>query len=90
MLWRSPARPWSRMNKKEAGCLVQSSAFAGIFGLDLFTDPFAGLCLCPFFTWACSPFITHFYHTFGPTKWTLMTHTAMSFHPSWTLIVSGY
>ena len=50
------------MNKKEAGCLVQSFAFVGIFGLDLFTwaGPFGWAMLMPlFFTWACSPFITH-------------------------------
>ena len=72
------------MNKKEAGCLVHSSAFARIFGMGLFTwaRPFGWAVLIPLFHLGLN--------TFGPTKWTSMTHIAMGFHPSWTLIVSGY
>ena len=57
-IWLFPVEPWSRMNKKGVGWLVQFSTF---FGLGLFTRaaPFGWAVLMPFFTWDCSPLITY-------------------------------
>ena len=63
----------------------QDGAFARVLwiGLAQWAGPFRLGCVHPFFYLGLSSF----YSIFGPTK---MTHIAMSFHPSWTLIISKY
>ena len=69
------------MNKKEAGCLVHSSAFARIFGMGLFTwaGPFGWAVLIPLFHLGLN--------TFGPTKWTSMTQLPWVFIPHGLLLL---
>ena len=81
---------WTLVKDEQEGSWLSSSVLClgWNFGLGLFTwaGPSGKVVLIPLFNLG----LFSFYHTFGCTKWTLITHIAMGLHPSWTLIISGY
>ena len=53
-IWLSLVEPYTRMNKKRASVLCL------LWTRPIYTSkPFGWVVLMPFFTWACSPFITY-------------------------------
>ena len=73
------------MDEQDGGCLSCPLPLLEFFelGLLMWAGPFRLGCVLPLFYLGLSSF----YSIFGPTK---MTHIAMGFHPSWTLIISKY
>ena len=75
------------MSKNEVSWLVHSSALAGTldWACSRGLDPLAGLCLCTF-SLGLVLLLSHIW----TYKMDINDTIAMGFHPSWTLIVSGY
>ena len=75
------------MSKNEVSWLVQSSALARTldWACSRGLDPLAGLCLCPF-SLGLVFLLSHIW----TYKMDINDTIAISFHLSWTLIVSGY